>query len=69
MKKTTLKQLRKAADLTQEAAAAEIGVSHDTISRWETGATQPTSLQIIDICRVYNCKFDDIIWPGPKQDA
>lgn len=69
MKKKTLKQLRKAISLTQDEAAGQLGVSHDTISRWEAGATQPTSLQIIDICRVYNCKFDDIIWPGPKQDA
>lgn len=67
MQKTTLKQLRKKAGLTQEAAASQLKVSHDTISRWETGATQPTAPQIVDICRVYECKFDDIIWPEAKQ--
>lgn len=44
MKKQTLKQLRKLADLTQEEAAKELSVSHDTISRWESGATQPNAL-------------------------
>jgi len=63
----TLKQLRKAAGLTQEEAATELGVSHDTISRWEAGTTQPTAPQIIDICRVYKCKFDDIDWSEVKQ--
>jgi len=63
MKKQTLKQLRKAASLTQDEAAKKLGVSHDTISRWESGATQPTALQIVDICQVYKCKFEDIIWP------
>lgn len=63
----TLKELRKMAELTQEEAATELGVSHDTISRWETGTTQPTAPQIIDICRVYKCKFDDIDWPQIKQ--
>jgi DNA-binding XRE family transcriptional regulator len=67
MKKTTLKQLRKLAGLTQEEAANELGVSHDTISRWESGSTQPTAPQIIDICRVYKCRFDDIAWIEVKQ--
>lgn len=62
----TLKQLRKAVGLTQEEAAKELSVSHDTISRWESGVTQPTAPQIVDICRVYNCRFDDIIWPEAK---
>lgn len=66
MGKKTLKQLRKRAAMNQEEAAKALKVSHDTISRWENGLTQPTSLQIIDICRVYNCKFDDIIWPEAK---
>jgi DNA-binding XRE family transcriptional regulator len=69
MQKMTLKRLRKIAGLTQEETAVQLGVSHDTISRWESGSTQPTAPQIIDICRVYNCKFEDIIWPESKQDA
>ena len=66
-KKMTLKQLRKVASLTQEEAAKELGISHDTISRWESGATQPTALQIVDICRVYGCKFEYIVWPKLKN--
>ena len=66
-KKMTLKQLRKVASLTQEEAAKELGVSHDTILRWESGATQPTALQIVDICRVYGCKFEYIVWPKLKN--
>lgn len=64
--KKTLRELRKMAGLSQEEAAKALIVSHDTISRWENGITQPTALQIVDICRVYNCKFDDIIWPEAK---
>lgn len=61
--KKTLRQLRRAVKLNQDEAAKLLNVSHDTISRWEKGATHPTAPQIVDICRVYNCKFDDIIWP------
>lgn len=66
MQKKTLKQFRKVVNLTQEEAATQLRVSHDTISRWESGSTQPTAPQIIDICRVYMCKFDEIIWPKAK---
>lgn len=64
--KKTLKQLRKQAGLTQDEAASALGVSHDTLSRWENGTTHPTAPQIVDICQVYKCKFDDIIWPDSK---
>lgn len=64
--KKTLKQLRKVAGLNQDEAAKVLNVSHDTISHWENGLTHPTALQIVDICLVYNCKFDDIIWPEAK---
>jgi len=66
--KKTLKALRKMVGLTQDEAAELIGVSHDTISRWETGSTQPNALQIAEICRVYKWKFEDIIWPETKND-
>jgi DNA-binding XRE family transcriptional regulator len=67
--KMTLRQLRKRAGLTQKEAANVLNVSHDTLSRWENGATNPTALQAVDICRVYKCKFDDIEWPESKQVA
>lgn len=67
--KKTLKQLRKSVGLTQDEAAGALGVSHDTLSRWENGTTHPTAPQIVDICRVYECKFDNIIWPETKKNA
>lgn len=64
--KKTLKDFRKATGLTQAEVAEALSVSHDTISRWESGLTQPTAPQIIEICKAYKCKFEDIIWPEVK---
>ena len=61
-KQHTLKQIRKLAALTQEQAADKLNISHDTISRWESGATQPTANQIADLCRLYEVQFEDIKW-------
>lgn len=37
-----LKQIREALNLSQEAFGREIGVSVQTVSRWETGRSIPT---------------------------
>lgn len=55
--KQKLKELRKAAGLTQHAAALAFGVSVDTIKRWEDGKTYPTVPQIYKIEAAYNTTF------------
>lgn len=64
--KLTLRQWRRMSDLSQKKAAEIFNVSHDTISRWESGETHPSAPQIAEICRVYKCKFEDIEWTQVK---
>ena len=48
-----IKQIRKAAYLSQESFAKEIGVSFSTVNRWEQGKTKPnyTAMKrIADFC-------------------
>lgn len=66
-KRKTLKQIRKAAGLTQEQAAEKLNISHDTMSRWESGQTQPSAMQAALICQIYGVQFQDINWE-PKHD-
>lgn len=39
-----IRQLRKGASLTQKALAKQLGVSRETVSRWEAQRQQPTAL-------------------------
>lgn len=41
--------------LTQEELASHIGVKFITVSRWETGKTEPTITQMINILEVLGC--------------
>lgn len=41
-----MRQAREAGGLTQESAAATIGVSRVTLARWETGSHRPRSLAL-----------------------
>ena len=59
----SLRAARVNAELTQAEAAKIIGVSPNTISRWEQGITSPTFKYIRPIVEAYGLKsFEDIIF-------
>lgn len=61
--KVTLKALRANMNLTQEAAASQIGVTKRTLQNWESNVTSPTASQLMKICEVYSCGLSDIFLP------
>lgn len=58
----SLKAARVDAKLTQEQAAEAIGVTQNTISRWENGVSVPNYKHIPSICKAYGKSYDDIIF-------
>lgn len=58
----TLKELRAEAGLTQTAVAKQMGVSHDSIKRWENGETHPNAPQAIKLAGIYGVAMDEIDW-------
>ena len=55
-----LKRLRTARALTQEQAALALGVSPQTVSRWECASTQPDITMLPAIARLYGVTIDDL---------
>ena len=51
-----LRELREKANLSQAEAAESIGVSQNTVSRWETGDRQPNLEQFPKIAEAYRLK-------------
>ena len=49
-----LKEARKNAGLTQEQAAAALGVSSSAVCQWETGMTRPSRNKWMKISEVYD---------------
>ena len=58
--KVTLKSARVNVGLTQEEAAAQIGIGLSTLKKWEKGETYPTPPHIDKICELYGVKYDNI---------
>lgn len=56
-----LLKLRKEKGLSQEEIANIIGVSRQTISKWETGESNPDFDKIIPLCDLYNISTDELI--------
>lgn len=60
-----LYNMRKANGLSQEKAAEVLGVTRQTISKWETDQTTPDFDKIIPLCKLYNISTDELL----KGDA
>ncbi len=56
-----LKRLRKEKEMTQETLADFLGVSFQTISKWERGETYPDITTLPIISRFFNVSIDDLL--------
>lgn len=55
-----LRRLRQAKNLTQEQVADKLGVSAQSVSRWECGNTYPDVMLLPEIARMYSVTVDDL---------
>ncbi len=58
---SNLFQARKKAGLSQETVAEKLGVSRQTISKWETDETMPDIYQAKRMAKLYNLSLDNLI--------
>lgn len=58
---TRLYELRKKTGMSQDELAEKIGVSRQTISKWERGEALPDTENLIALAKLYNVTLDDIV--------
>ncbi len=56
-----LKKLRKLKNISQEALAEKVGVSRQSVSKWETGDVYPEMSNILVLCTIFHCKINDLV--------
>ncbi len=56
-----LKNLRKLKKLSQEELAAKINVSRQSVSKWETGDAYPEMNNLLELCKIFHCKINDLV--------
>lgn len=63
-------QLRKAAGLSQEQLAEQIGVSRQSISKWETGQSAPELEKLVAMSQVFGISTDVLLGNSlPEKEA
>ena len=54
-------QLRRAMGLSQEQLAQQIGVSRQTISKWETGQSAPELEKLVTLSQIFGVSTDELL--------
>lgn len=56
-----LVHLRAVNNMTQEQLAMLLGVSRQSVAKWEAGKSYPEMDKLLSLCRVFNCTLDDLV--------
>lgn len=56
-----LKKIRKENHLSQEELAEKLGVSRQSVSKWESGGAYPEMDKMVQLCNLFNLNIDDLL--------
>ena len=56
-----LKLIRKSKNMSQEQLAEKVNVSRQSVSKWENGEAYPEMNNILELCKIFNCKINDLV--------
>jgi transcriptional regulator with XRE-family HTH domain len=56
-----LKQIRKNKKMSQEQLAEKMNVTRQSVSKWENGESYPEMNNILGLCKIFNCKLNDLV--------
>lgn len=56
-----LKIIRKNKKMSQEQLAEKVNVSRQSVSKWENGEAYPEMNNILELCKIFNCKLNDLV--------
>ncbi|MBQ8902049.1 MAG: helix-turn-helix domain-containing protein [Bacilli bacterium] len=56
-----LRQIRKNKNMSQEQLAEKVNVTRQSVSKWENGESYPEMNNILELCKIFNCKLNDLV--------
>lgn len=62
-----LKKIRKDNNLSQEQLAEKLGVSRQSVSKWESGLAYPEMDKVLQICQMFNLNVDELLNQNIKE--
>lgn len=62
-----LKRIRKDNNLSQEQLAEKLGVSRQSVSKWENGEAYPEMDKVLQLCKMFNLNIDELLNQDLKE--
>lgn len=62
-----LKKIRKDNNLSQEQLAEQLGVSRQSVSKWESGQAYPEMDKMLQLCQLFNLNIDELLNQDLKE--
>jgi len=62
-----LKKIRKDNNLSQEQLAEKLGVSRQSVSKWESGLAYPEMDKMLQLCQLFNLNIDELLNQDLKE--
>ena len=62
-----LKKIRKDNNLSQEQLAEKLGVSRQSVSKWENGEAYPEMDKVLQLCKMFNLNIDELLNQDIKE--
>ena len=59
--RTNLQYLRAERHMTQEQLAMLLGVSRQSVTKWEAEKSYPEMDKLIKMCQIFECSLDDLV--------
>ena len=56
-----LKKIRKRKNISQEELAEKVGVSRQSVSKWETSEAYPEMNNILELCKIFHCNIGELV--------
>lgn len=57
----SIKEHRNACGMTQDFVAAELGVSRQAVSKWESGASEPNTTNLIALAKLFGVEPQELL--------
>lgn len=62
-----LRNIRKEHNLSQEQLAEQLGVSRQSVSKWESGTAYPEMDKVLQLCELFNLNIDELLNQDVKE--
>lgn len=64
----TIKEYRTKCNMTQEFVAETLGVSRQAVSKWETGTSDPSTANLLELAKLYGVSAEELLKNVSTED-